>query len=225
VPSKYNFPSRWIGSVSAGPVWPTGSEKDAVYLSPYTQKTYVTQQVSNVLVNGEFFSGISTRWSHALQTQIGLTVASTGNANVFGEIWDNGQAEFNNYSYKYQIRHNSVGLKGKFLRVFNSKFMPWVSANVGVAFNNAGCFYNVPLITQAVQSPNFASKMTTAFTYTVGLGVQKAVSFHWQAGAGYEFSDWGKSQLGLAPGQLINAGPTRNHLYTNGAMFNLTYLA
>ncbi|HAT8718368.1 TPA: porin family protein, partial [Legionella pneumophila] len=64
-----------------------------------------------------------------------------------------------------------------------------------------------------------------AFTYTLGAGVQKSISEHWQLGVGYEFADWGKSELGRASGQTLNEGLKLNHLYTNGVVLNLTYVA
>ena len=72
---------------------------------------------------------------------------------------------------------------------------------------------------------NFASNSTTAFTYTLGAGVQRQLNPHWQAGIGYEFADWGRSQLNRASGQTLNSGLSLSQLYTNGFLFNLTYLA
>lgn len=70
---------------------------------------------------------------------------------------------------------------------------------------------------------NFASNTTTAFTYTLGAGVQRHLNPHWQVGIGYEFSDWGSSQLNRASGQTLNSGLLLSHLYTNELLFNLTY--
>ncbi|HHS9463875.1 TPA: outer membrane protein, partial [Legionella anisa] len=78
---------------------------------------------------------------------------------------------------------------------------------------------------EALPNPDFADHTKTAFTYTLGAGVQKALNDHWQIGAGYEFADWGKSELGRAFGQTMNSGLALNHLYTNGVLFNLTYVA
>ncbi|HAT9492397.1 TPA: porin family protein, partial [Legionella pneumophila subsp. pneumophila] len=39
------------------------------------------------------------------------------------------------------------------------------------------------------------------------------------------FADWGKSELGRASGQTLNEGLKLNHLYTNGVVLNLTYVA
>ncbi|HHX3357169.1 TPA: outer membrane protein, partial [Legionella anisa] len=96
---------------------------------------------------------------------------------------------------------------------------------VGVGFNRAHDFTNTPLIFEALPNPDFADHTKTAFTYTLGAGVQKALNDHWQIGAGYEFADWGKSELGRAFGQTMNSGLALNHLYTNGVLFNLTYVA
>lgn len=103
--------------------------------------------------------------------------------------------------------------------------MPWVSASLGVGFNNAYSFNNSSNLFQALPNPNFAPHTETAFTYTIGTGLQKILSQHWQVGVGYEFADWGQSQLNRASGQTLNSGLSLNHLYTNGLMFNLTYLA
>ena len=73
--------------------------------------------------------------------------------------------------------------------------------------------------------PNFTSNTTTAFTYTLGAGVQRHLNQHLQAGVGYEFADWGRSQLSRASGQTLNTGLSLSHLYTNGFLFNLTYSA
>ncbi|WP_415073412.1 outer membrane protein [Legionella sp.] len=83
-------------------------------------------------------------------------------------------------------------------------------------------FNNIPLIPEAVVTPNFGNHTTTAFSYTVGAGVQRSISSNVQVGVGYEFSDWGNSNLGRASGQTSRRGLTLNHLYTNGLMFTIS---
>jgi hypothetical protein len=51
------------------------------------------------------------------------------------------------------------------------------------------------------------------------------VNANWQIGIAYEFADWGKSELGRAAGQTLNSGLKIEHLYTQGVLVNLTYLA
>ena len=132
---------------------------------------------------------------------------------------------FNNYTYNHQVRHTHLALKGKLLADRSYILTPWVSGSLGVGFNQAHGFSNAPTISQAVVMPNFASNTTTAFTYTLGVGVERHVNQHWEVGVGYEFADWGKSQLNRASGQTLNSGLSLSHLYANGFLFSLTYHA
>ena len=100
-----------------------------------------------------------------------------------------------------------------------------MSGSLGIGFNQSRDFNIVPTIFAAIPAPNFTSNMTTAFTYTLGLGLQRAINTHWRASVGYEFADWGKSQLGMAPDQTLGGGISLNHLYTNGIQFSLSYKA
>lgn len=189
------------------------------------KKTYAAHHASHALVDGELFLGIQKPIREKLAGQIGLAVATTGNASLSGNIWDDAQAQFNNYTYSYQVKHTHVAIKGKLLVDRGYFVTPWVSGGLGVGFNQAHDYSNTPAISQAVTMPNFTSNTTTAFTYTLGVGVERNLNPHWQAGVGYEFADWGNSQLGRASGQTLNTGLSLSHLYTNGFLFNLTYHA
>ncbi|HHT0591840.1 TPA: outer membrane protein [Legionella anisa] len=215
----------WVGSISAGPVWARGGETQTFFLAPEIEKTYVARKSSNALAAGELFLGIQKSLTPQWLGQLGVAGAITGNAKLQGVIWDDASPEFENYSYQYKIWNGRVAVKGKLLLDKGYWLMPWVSASVGVGFNRAHDFTNTPLIFEALPNPDFADHTKTAFTYTLGAGVQKAINTHWQIGAGYEFADWGKSELGRAFGQTMNSGLALNHLYTNGVLFNLTYMA
>ena len=219
-------PKDWtcVGSVSAGPVWVRGGETQTFYLAPEIEKTYAARISTNALASGELFVGLQKLLSSQWLGQLGLAVATTGNAKLQGIIWDDADPQFDNYSYQYKVRNTRVAVKGKLLLDKGYSFMPWVSASLGVGFNRAHDFTNTPLIFEALPNANFTDHTKTAFTYTLGAGVQKSISEHWQVGIGYEFADWGKSELGRAFGQAMNSGLALNHLYTNGVLFNLTYI-
>jgi hypothetical protein len=53
--------------------------------------------------------------------------------------------------------------------------------------------------------------------------VSTLINAHWRAGIGYEFADWGKNQLGAAPGQALGNGILLNHFYTNGIQLIIHY--
>ena len=215
----------WVGTLSAGPVWQNGGSTQTFYLTPTIEKTYASNKTTQTLFAGEVFVGIQKRLSHTLQGQLGLAIAATSDAKLSGEIWDDADSEFSNYIYSYKVQHTHVAVKGKLLADMGYWLIPWVSGSLGVGFNNAHSYTNTPTFFEAIPNANFTSNTETALTYTVGAGIQKALSTHWQVGAGYEFADWRKSQLHRAQGQTMGSGLTLNHLYTNGVLFNLTYLA
>lgn len=216
---------RWLGSVSAGPVWTDNpGQLQTFFLTPEIEKTYVPAKSSSTVGDVELLLGAQNAIYPNLLAQFGLAVGITGNAGLAGIIWDDADPQFDNYLYRYRVQHTHVAAKGKLLADMGYWVMPWVSASIGVGFNDAHSYTNTPLIFEAIENPNFRSHTTTAFTYTVGAGLQKAIGENWQVGAGYEFADWGKSRLGRAPAQTLGQGLRLNHLYTNGVMFNLTYL-
>lgn len=220
-----NKPYTFVATLSAGPAWESEGETQTFYLTDTVEKTYATNKSSNSLGTGELFGGIQKTINEQVKGQLGLAIAVAGNAGLEGHIWDDADPQFNNYIYRYKVIHSRIAAKGKLIADGAYWLMPWVSGSVGVAFNTAHDFYNFPTIFQAVQNPNFSDHTKTSFTYTVGAGVQKALNAHWQVGIGYEFADWGKSELGRAAGQTMNSGLALNHIYTHGALLNLTYIA
>lgn len=215
---------RWVTTISAGPTWSNAGENQTFDLAPSIEKAYIANKSTNTLGAGELFIGVQKQVSD-WQGQIGLAGAVSGNAKLQGIIWDDANPKSYNYSYHYKILHSHVALKGKLLKDQGYWLIPWISGSLGVGFNHASGFDNYPLIAAARPNCNFKSNTETAFTYTVGAGLQKSLNDHWQLGVGYEFADWGKSRLDKAPEQTINTGLKLNHLYTNGVLFNLTYIA
>jgi opacity protein-like surface antigen len=190
----------WVGSISAGPVWARDGKI----------------QSTDRLASGELFIGLQKNLSSSLRGQLGLAAATTGNTKLQGLISDDHQ--FNPYHYK--IRHNSIAVKGKLLLDDGYWLAPWVSGSLGVGFNRAHNFST----NLALPSANFGNHTKNAFTYTLGAGVQKYLNDNWQVGVGYEFADWGKSKLGRSLTQTVNSRLKLNHLYSNGVLFNITYL-
>ena len=222
VPSKT---LRWVGSASIGPVWEDAGQTQTFFLAPNIIKTYDATKTAQTLADAEVFLGFQKELSNTFFGQLGLAVAATSNAAPSGNIWDDADAAFNNYSYSYQIQHTHIAVKGKLLADKGYWFMPWLSMSLGVGFNSAYDYLNTPLLAEAVSMPNFRSNTTTTFTYTFGAGIQQTLNPHWQVGIGYEFADWGQTQLNRAAGQTLHTGLSLSDLYTNGILFNLTYLA
>lgn len=161
--------------------------------------------------------------SQEVQGQLGLAFAVTSQAEIKGETWDDANPLFNNFVYHHKLEHKHIAIKGKLLTEIAHRLLPWLSASFGLGFNEASSFESTPIIFEALPNAPFSSKTKNTFTYTLGIGLQKIISDHIQVGVGYEFSDWGKSELGPADGQLLDTGLSLNNFYTNGIIFNITY--
>ena len=217
--------TSWVTSFSIGPVWSNAGSAQTLYLTPDVVKTYTANSSIRTIADGEVFLGVQKTLSHDIYTHLGIAGALTSPINLSGNIWDDADPAFNNYSYNYQVQHGHIALKAKVFKDSSYTFKPWVSGSVGVGFNRAYSFNNTALISEAIPQNNFGNNTQTSFTYTVGAGLQKIINHNWQIGMGYEFADWGKSQLSRAASQTINSGLNLNHLYTNGLIFNLTFIA
>jgi opacity protein-like surface antigen len=216
----------WLATVSGGAAWATySSATQTFFLAHEIEKTFVPTRSNNALAAGELFLGFQKEPISQWQGQLGLALALSGDARLSGIIWDDANPQFDNHSYQYRIRHSRVALKGKLIADRGCWLMPWISGSLGIGFNRAFDYNNTPLIFEALPNNNFANKSIAALSYTLGIGVQRAINTNWQVGVGYEFADWGASELGLAPQQTLNTGLRLNHLYTNGILFNLTYIA
>lgn len=212
-------------TLSLGPAWYGSGNSQTLFLQPDIQKKYVANDSSAAFVNGEFFLGLQHALNSNLKGQLGLTVAASSNARLDGDIWEDSDPDFNNYFYTYKINHAHIAVKGKILADMGVEVQPYVSASAGVGLNQAHNFTITPKIFEEVPAPLFGSHTTTSFAYTVGTGLQKPIKEHWHISLGYEFSDWGKSELSRAPGQTLNRGLHLTHLYTNTAQLSLSYIA
>lgn len=215
---------NWVGTISGAALWAQAGESQTFYLDSEIEKTYAANKVTNILAAGELFIGVQKKLLTKLFGQLGFAASTTGYANLQGEIWDDADPQFINYSYKYKVRNTRIALKGKLLANKSSSVMPWISASVGVGFNRANGFSDTILIPEALPNPRFSNNTQTSLSYTVGAGLQKAINKNWQIGVGYEFADWGKSTLGRAPGQTLNTGLSVKNIYTNGALLSFTYI-
>lgn len=213
-----------VATFSVGEAWAKAGETQRFYLQPDVEKNYAANKQTNRLAGIELFWGVQRELNSSLLGQVGLVVAKSGHANLQGDVWEDADPDFNNYSYRYRVRHSHVGVKGLLLIPAQYGLLPYISASLGIGTNDAYDFTSTPKIEEETPVPRFTNHSTTSFTYTIGLGLRKAINKNWQMGVSYEFSDWGKSQLGAAPGQTTNAGLKMDHLYTQGVYLNLSYI-
>jgi len=218
-------PSGSVLTLSLGPTWNDGARTQTVFLAPEIFNTYSADRDTHTLGSGELFLGWQEPvWSNWL-AQMGVAVAASTNSRLKGDIWVDADPAFNNYTYRYDVNHVHVAVKGKLLTAQEYYFVqPYVSGSVGLGFNHAHNFSSTPKIFPEIPQAPFTSHTSTALSYTLGLGFQKAFAEHLSAGAGYEFADWGKSKLGMADEQLYSSVLSASHLYNNSLMLNITYV-
>lgn len=219
-----NDPSlQGVVTLSGGVAWTNAGDTQTIYITPTAPNAYVTDNQTQPLGEGELFGGIQYGLGAYFDNQIGIVVADSSLSGLSGNVWQDADPDFNNLQYSYNINQARIGLESKLI-VHTRYIQPYISGSVGVGFNTAYGYSSTPLTTAVISPPDFSQYTTTAFTYTVGAGFQTTIAEKWQAGLGYEFADWGKSSLGPAVGQTINAGISLKHLYSNALLVNLTRL-
>ena len=215
---------RPLATVSLGPAWSAPGATQTIYLQPELPETFAKNATLEVFGDGEIFLGLQHALAHHLQAQLGLALAGTTAIALNGDIWQDADLNFNNLSYQYKISHAHVAVKAKLLTELFQRVQPYISGSLGGGFNQAYQYSSTPKRFEVLPEPAFASQTTTAFTYTVGAGLQRALNNHWFIGLGYEFADWGKTALAAATGQLSEGGLNLNHVYTNELQFSLSFV-
>jgi opacity protein-like surface antigen len=221
-------PPIWVVTVEAGPVWSSPGETQTLRLQPDIEKAYHARKQNLGLTSGGIFLGVQQEFKTTFATffsQLGLAFSASDEGKVQGDVWEDAAPGFNDFTYQYKIIHTHLAVKGKLIADLGYFVQPYLSASLGVGFNRAYEFTITQKIEEQLPAPPFKSNAQTAFTYTVGIGLQKAIAENWRMGIGYEFSDWGTSFLARAQGQTMSHGLLLNHVYTHELQFSLSYIA
>lgn len=216
---------RPVVTLSLGPIWTAPGKAQTILLQDDLPQTYTSNRQSNTLFVGELFAGLQAPLFNRFQVQFGLAVAATTSANLSGDVWQEADPEFDNFIYAYKISHSYLALKAKLLTDFRNIVQPYISASVGPGFNHAYHFNSRAKIPEVIEEAPFNPRTLASFSYTLGVGLQKSFSNHWAFGAGYEFADWGRSQLARAFDQTLDTGLRLNHVYTHQLQISLTFIA
>lgn len=217
-------------TVSGGPVWYAGGEiaHQSLALTPGNFYIYSPDKPTDILGYGEVFFALNKPVSPLLAGELGIALGYSGNAGVRGTFITNGPGtNLNNYLYK--IKNYRVGMKGKLLGEYGFWVKPYLSATLGVGFNDAYSYFSNPLVAGQTTPPPFADNTTIAFTYAAGIGLEAMVSPQWRIGVGYEFGDWGKSELGAIATPIqgitpLNQGLKLDNFYTHTALASISYI-
>lgn len=219
-----DLPLAWgsIITLSGGPSWGTAGQNQYLYPSPLPMYNFYTyNSPTSTMANAEIFFGLQRPILSYMLGELGLGVAGVSDAKVTGTVNVNGFPDL--YAYEYKVNHVRVELKGKLIGNTCQPVQPYVSGSLGAGFNNSHDYRNGYVNPNLYLPPWFESNTTVAFAYSVGAGVQKMISPHWQIGVGYEFADLGKSFLN-DDGATLYKGPRLTHFYNNQLLFSLSFL-
>jgi len=220
---------RNVITASGGPVWADKGQFQSIYFSPELSRTYTLKNSGSLLGEGELFAGRQRFLNKVYAAQLGVAFAGLSKRHRSGAVWDFDDPRFDNYRYSYDARHYRGVVRGKLLRNFSfTLFKPWISASLGFSHNKSTNYREWPVICEAESLPTtlFRKREHTAFTWSLGAGIQRVLIPHLHVGLGYEFVDWGQNALKGAAAQPAGAkGLSQNHVYTNGLIFNLTWLS
>jgi opacity protein-like surface antigen len=204
------------------------AQSQTFFLQPEIEKTYMPINTKPVVFWGEMFLGLQagagSDYNSSFLFQLGGAVAYSSSIHERGNIWEDANEAFNNFTYGYDITHIHAAVKGKVLYIICDPLALYISGGLGRNRNTASNFTIVPLIPEEVPAPAFESGIIYSNYYSMGFGVQFMSPDNWQFGVGYEYSNWGKSQLGRAPGQTLNSGLAMNNLNVNSLNVNITYV-
>jgi opacity protein-like surface antigen len=211
-------------TLSLGPAETQGNRSQTFFLQPELEKRYKMKRTPQTFGLGEIFLGWQMPMMKYLLGQVGVAVEGGVEAPIKGDIWEDADPDFNNFTFKYKVNHAHVALKGKLLTDTVTIVQPYVSGSIGYGINRSHGFSIKSKICEEIPAPNFTVRDENGFAYTFGFGIQTSYSDNWQAGIGYEMADWGKTGLGRAPGQTMNRGLNDHHLYTQQVLLSLSYV-
>ena len=235
----YYNESSWpiVATLSVGPGWARPGETQTLTLQPQIEKAYVpnptsralrfvnTTKHTDTLAAGEFFLGLYGDVNSVVEGQLGLAFGMSSQARLGGTIYEDADPAFNNYSYSYKIRNSRIGVKIKALyKTGYYDVIAYLSGCAAVGTNNSARYRIAPLLDTEVPSPFFSNNNSTTLSYNFAVGVEAPVDPNWRVGLGYEYANWGKSQLARAPEQTVGSGLTLGNLRVQELMVSLTYI-
>lgn len=222
------FPIIWtkVITLSGGPGWTHAGDTQQQFTTPVLFNTYIADKKTNMLGEGEIYFSLQHAMTNYLTGRWGIAAAGSSPARLQGTVLLNSDPNQRAYAYSYRIAHGRIALKSVLLfGTKEQKILPYLMGSIGLAFNASHQYKQTPKSNIYPIVPTFRSNTdSNAFAYTLGAGVEGAFSQHWHAGFGYQFADWGKSNLDSVAGQPFDEGLRLSRLYTHLAQFSITYI-
>ncbi len=219
-PAAIRFTQNRLFAFSIGPAWSRNGQSQTLTLQPGVVNTYSAKIENNVFPYMEALIGMERQLSQMVYAQLGVEVGGGSTARFRGTITQANNPNYNEDTYSYNVNELRVLAKGKVL--FDLNFYatrPFLSAGIGMGFNHAYSY-----ATQPSSSFIFKANTKMALASTLGVGFEEVINDHWHAAIGYEFANWGRSQLDAATNQSTTPGLVENNIYINSVLISLLYL-
>jgi opacity protein-like surface antigen len=164
-----------------------------------------------------FFIGLGYQWTQDAQwfpyLNVGLQHRYTAPINVAG----NSNTTLNTTNYTYHVQQESWLIMTKADIYKWKRFMPYLTAGMGVSFNRMSqLFVNTSNIANQLSG---STTLSGDFSYSFGGGIDFIVKDDFWLSLGYFFDDFGKNSIdkvfanGLPIGELRNANLHANSFY------------
>lgn len=219
-----SFDNGWMKvlTLSGGVGWANPGENQTLYLAQGIYNRYIYESSSRTMGVGDLYFALQKPGYYGLWGQWGISIGGSSEARPQGVVNYNDLTDL--ASFVYRVNHAYIDLRGKLLSDPNWVVQPYLTAAIGVAYNHTYGFNTYPTVNNTISSPWFNTYTSLSFTYIAGAGLQKTINKNWQVGIGYEFSDWGKSGLGLSLEPWNLDGPHLEHIYQNAVLFSVSYI-
>jgi Outer membrane protein beta-barrel domain len=221
-------PPQWVPVITAtaGPDFVNPGQAQTLTLLPPFQNHYTKANTSQTVADVGGFIGVERVLTEKLSVQLGVSGYWDSQMTVKGDVWQFTLPEFDDLGYTYRIHHARVMAATKFLTTLSqyASVHPYVSGELGAAFNQASGYQETPLEIGAIPTPPFSNHSQTSLAWGVGAGIDYNLNQQIRLGLGYQFADLGKASLGQTTAELTNQSLSVAHLYANQLRFQLTIL-
>ncbi|CAM2754609.1 Uncharacterised protein [Legionella steigerwaltii] len=217
-PSSFHY----LVDLSFGPAWISGATQNPQTFNWHTdlETTFLHHGGSNSPVfNGAQFLGVQKKVTSNLIGQIGLVVAETSTIAVNGSIWSGVDSSFHNFNYKFRLSHTDMGVKGKLIYDSTLIMNPYVSAGIGINFNQTQGLGISSLNNEEVFNLSVENQSSNSFMYQLGVGLHEAINAHLLLSIGYQLKHIGQTHLNVSGNQLSSGT-----LYLNIVQLEIAYL-
>ena len=157
--------------------------------------------------------------------QIGGNYNQTSSFNVKGQVTQGADvASESRFNYQYKIQPRQWLVQGKLLYRYEDIYHPYLLLGLGGAINTSYGFQTSvpPTLTYTQQ---FQNATKHSFSFRVGLGLDVDLYPNVRIGAGYNFANFGKANLGNASiqGVPVNRTLSQDSIGVNEVLAQVTF--